>query len=183
MQINIRGDLVDLSHLKTLVRHVDLDLRGNLKKKGARVEFRFSNHCYSRGPKKGETIPDNMLVSDGSDKHPRLRIFCDKRYGLSQALVQHIDDLINENRLVQRSRHLNFFAAPLVTVDENGQACERFYYIFMCAKKKQDTNQPPKISIFVESAYPEDPDIPSPGKEGDPLLFSVMLGNIWENRR
>ena len=44
---------------------MDLDLRGGLVKKGARLSFRFSQHCYSRGPSVGEAIPAGWRIPEG----------------------------------------------------------------------------------------------------------------------
>ena len=158
-----------------------LDLRGGLQKKNARLEFRFSCHCYSRRPKEGEAIPLGMRVTDGSAHSPRNRIFCQNRYDLSLQLVNKIDNLIATNGAVERSRHLNFFAIFLPTIGENGEVEQVAYYVFMHAKKKQDPNQPPKLDIYVESAYPDDPLIPAPIGKGREASLSVMLGEVWVN--
>lgn len=179
MQLLIQGRLVSISHLKPIVRTMTLDLRGGYQKKNARLEFRFSCHCYSRRPANGVAIPADLLVRDGSKHEPRDRIFCQMRYNQSITLVQHIDDLINTNGLVQRSRHLNFFSTHVVTVDAHGVNTTTPYYIFMDATKKQDTGHPPKLDIFVESAYLEDPNIPSPSGIGAAMHLSELLGRVW----
>lgn len=58
MKISVNDKFVDISRLKDMVRIMTLDLpQGNTKKKNARLEFRFSCHCYPRRPKDGEAIP------------------------------------------------------------------------------------------------------------------------------
>lgn len=182
MQIQINGQLVDISHLREITRTMTLDLSRGLKKQNARLEFRFSCHCYSRGPKAGETIPQGMLIPDGPRDAPRNRIFCQIRYDLSQQLVQKIDHLIETNGLVEKSRHLNFFSTHLLTQGADGNLKQQPYYVFMLAKKKQDPNQPPKLSVFVESAYPGDTLIPAPASKGTPIQLSVVLGEVWEKK-
>lgn len=179
MQISINAQIYDLSHLAPYTRTMDLDLRGGLVKKGARLSFRFSQHCYSRGPSVGEAIPAGWCVPEGPADKPRDRIFCVQRYGHSLQLVQHLDTLIQTNGQVQRSRHLNFFATTLVVTGANGQPVSVPYYIFLMAKKKQDPSQPPRLDIFVESAYPHDPNIPGPIGTGSPIPLSVLLGQVW----
>ncbi len=179
MQISINDQNYDLSHLAPFTRTMDLDLRGGLVKKGARLSFRFSQHCYSRGPSVGEAIPAGRRIPEGPADNPRDRIFCEQRYEYSLQLVQHIDALIQNNGLVQRSRHLNFFATTLVLADESGESVSVPYYIFLKAKKKQDPNQPARLDIFVESAYTDDPNIPGPFGKGAPIRLSVLLGQIW----
>ncbi|MGB4065652.1 MAG: hypothetical protein WBK19_17665 [Azonexus sp.] len=158
---------------------MDLDLRGGLVKKNARLSFRFSQHCYSRGPSVGEAIPVGWRIPEGPADKPRDRIFCLQRYAYSLQLVTHLDTLIQTNGTVQRSRHLNFFATTLVLADAAGAQVSVPYYIFLKARKKQDPNQPPRLDIFVESAYTDDPHIPGPYGVGAPVPLSVLLGQIW----
>jgi hypothetical protein len=179
MQLSINNQSYDISHLGPITRQMDLDLRGGCKKKNARLSFRFSCHCYSRGPAVGETIPDELRIPDGSAHKPRDRIFCEERYNYSLQLVQHLDTLIQTNGTVQRSRHLNFFATTLTLPSSEGQQLTVPYYIFLDATKKQDENQPPRLDIFVESAYTDDPNIPGPFGDGLPVQLSVLLGKVW----
>ncbi len=47
IKISVNDNFVDISRLKDMVRIMTLDLpQGNTKKKNARLEFRFSCHCY-----------------------------------------------------------------------------------------------------------------------------------------
>lgn len=179
MQISINNQNYDISHLGPFTRRMDLDLRGGLKKKNAWLSFRFSCHCYSRGPAVGESIPPGWLVPDGSVHKPRNRIFCEERYSYSLQLVHHLDTLIHTNGMVQRSRHLNFFSTMLTLPCSEGQQLTLPYYIFLDATKKQDPNQPPRLDIFVESAYTDDPNIPGPFGDGSPMQLSELLGHVW----
>lgn len=179
-KIYIKQRGYDLGHLQPIVRLMDLDLRAGNKKKDARLEISFSNHCYSRGPEQDEVIPPDELVPDGSKHKPRNRIFCPIRYEQSLFLVARIDALIADNGLVSKSRHLKFFSTTAVTQDDQGNPVVCSYYIFMSASKKQDLGKPKKIDIFVESAYFEKPTVPSPVSQGQPLKLSEILGQVWE---
>jgi len=177
-------ELYDLSHLTSrVVRTMTLDLRAGKQKHNVRLEFRFSCHCYSRKPKAGETIPTHLFIPEGPRSNPRDRIFCEKRYLLSLDLLTLIDDLILNNKEVDRSRNHNIFSTHLVMFNEDGTSTEIEYYIFMDVNKKQDPSQPPKLEIFIESAYPQDDNVPNPASHGRPLKLSVVLGNVWENRK
>lgn len=179
MKISVQGALVDISHLAPITRLMNLDLRGGKQKKNAFLEISFSNHCYSRGPADGEEIPADMLVPDGSKEKPRNRIFCYTRYGHSLDLVRKIDELVQGNETVCKSRHRNFFSTTVVTQDADGSTIEVPYYIFISARKAQDPGKPPKLVLFIESAYPESPHIPSPEGQGRSMLLSEMLGKVW----
>lgn len=176
MQISINGQFRDISHLAPIQHWMDLNVLGGKIKKKALLEFRFSNHCYSRTPKDDETVPAGMVVVDGS----RNRIFCPTRYSLSRNLAQHINELVSKNGMVEKSRHLNFFSTTMVSP----QGVEIPYYVFMQPQKKQDANQPPKIDIHVESAYHhDDPSIPAPTSRGAAQPLSVLLGEVWSKSK
>lgn len=179
MSLIILGKSIDLSHLARISRRLTLDLPDGKQKLNALVEFDFSSHCYSRRPKKNEAIPQGVLVKDGSKHKPRNRIFCPIRYSYSKSLVQRIDDLIANNGTVEYSRHQNFFSTSLVDFLENGQPVTISYFIFMSAKKTNRVNEERRITVFVESAYHEDPAIPPPVGHGRPIQFSKLLGCIW----
>ncbi len=135
------------------------------------MEFHFSNHCYSRGPKKGEVIPSDMLVPDGVRK----RIFDARRLALSHLVMESIDALLAEDGEVSWSRHNNFFQVDLV---QEGDAAPVTYFIFMSAEKKTPTNAEKRIRIQVESAYPELPNVPSPDFVRTESI-SAVLGRLW----
>lgn len=181
--ITINGQPISISHLDKITRRMTLDLAGGKQKKNAFLEFRFSCHCYSREPNENEQIPGGMRVPDGSQEHPRDRIFDQTRYSLSLSLPQLIDDLINNNRDVTKTKKQNIFATTMIVQNANGIGQDVLYYVFMKPKKKQDPNQPPKLDIFIESAHLRDnPRIPAPSQEGAPCPFSEMLGRVWENK-
>jgi hypothetical protein len=172
MLILINDQPVDISHLAPIQCRMDLNVLGGKIKKNALLEFKFSNHCYSRGQKDGEIVPADMLVIDGA----RERIFCKTRYSLSFNLTRHIYDLVSNNGMVEKSRHLNFFSTTIVS--PNG--VEIPYYVFMRPQKKQDANQPPKIYVHVESAYHhDDQSIPAPTSKGTAQKLSEVLGEVW----
>lgn len=176
MHILVNSCLVDISHLAPINFRMDINVVGGKVKRNALLEFRFSNHCYSRGAKEGESIPDGMLVLDGQ----RERVFCNVRYGLSRQLSEHITLLVESNGYVHKSRHLNFFSISIVSVT----GVEMPYYVFMRPKKLQVVNQPAKIDILIESAYhPDDPAVPPPSCKGTPRRLSDVLGDIWCNKK
>ena len=177
MSLIINGQVYSLAHLEPFQRRVEVPLRGGLKKK-ILVEFRFSCHCYSRGPSVGEDIPDGFIVADGSKHHPRNRIFDQRRYDLSFGLVACIDKLITNAGDVHRTRHENFFRVDTLEETAAGVVTPISYYIFMSAKKVAKPDQEKYILIFVESAYPDLPNVPSPNSERNEA-FMAVLGKKW----
>ena len=135
------------------------------------MEFKFSNHCYTRAIKKGEVIPEGEKIKDGSPKDPRFRTFDRLRYELSFHLMVMIDELILEKGKVFDSAHHNFHHCQLIKGDESID-----YVIFMSAKKIKDGSK--RIQLYVESAYSYDPKDP-PFSTKKPQAFFKKLSNIW----
>lgn len=178
----VQGVSYSLEHLQTpVMRKVPVALRGIAQKKPVLVEFRFSSHCYSRGPSEGESIPVDLLVPDGSKHAPRDRIFDPRRHQLSLGLMSHIDALIETDGDVRKSRHDNFFSVQGALEITAGVSTTVDYFIFMNARKVADPGQEKRIKIFVESAYPESPNVPSPNFVNT-RTFSELLGGIWSGK-
>jgi hypothetical protein len=175
----VAGITYNIDHLEMFSRKVEVPLRGFAKKK-ILVEFRFSNHCFSRGPSQGEEIPPGFLIPDGSTKMPRNRIFDPRRYHLSTNLVSYIDALIASEGEVRKSRHDNFFCVTDVHENTDGVLTTVNYYIFMSARKVAEPNQEKRIRVYVESAYPESPDVPAPNFVAA-RSFPEVLGEIWSS--
>jgi len=175
--MNIDGEQIDLSHLASITRKVSLELRGNLHKT-VEVEFHFSCHCFSRGLAEGEKAPAGHEVPDGSAQMPRPRVFDRERYALSHRLVQIIDKLIADNGVVTKTRHENFYRVDQVETTRDGATRAVAYFIFFHARKVQQPNRPKSLLVWVESAYPEQDDIPHPRGQGS-RSFAAMLGEKW----
>ena len=168
--ITINGAALDLSHLAPMKRMVTIELPPN-HKKTVPIEFYFTSHCYSRRLKAGEQAPAGQLIREGSRKDPRNRVFDQTRYDLSKKLVKLLDDLIQTNGHVSKTKRHNFFR---VTDDGTGTQ----YFIIMHAKKITEPNRPKSLEVVVESAYPDDPNKPSPHANGG-RRFGEMLGEAW----
>lgn len=177
MPLVVKGQVISLDHFAPIRRRVNLQLAGGITK-AVDVEFRFSSHCYSRLPADGEQIPPDALVPDGSEHHPRNRIYDQVRYDLSLKLVECIDHIIATDAVVTRSKHNNFFHVSVAEITPGGVAIQVDYYVFMSARKVSEPNQPKMIKIFVETAYPNDPAGAAPGG-GASRTFGTMLGEYW----
>lgn len=164
------GQQYSIAHLAPCQRRVLVPLRGGFQKK-VLLEFHFANHCYSRGPKEDERIPLGMLVRDGAWE----RIFDARRYELSRLVMDSIDELLVEGGDVNWSRHNNFFRVELV---QEGEAEPISFFIFMSARKESPNNAEKRIRIQVESAYPEQPNVPAPEFIRTENILSVF-GRLW----
>ena len=168
--ISVSGAAVDLTHLASMKRTVTIEVPVNIKK-SVPVEFVFSCHCYSRRLRQGEKAPPGQLIKEGDRRAPRNRVVDQTRYDLSKKLVGLLDELIDTNGHVSKTKQHNFFR---VTDDGTGTQ----YFIIMHAKKISEPNRPKSFQVVVESAYPDDPTKPSPHANGG-RTFGQMLGEKW----
>ena len=175
--IHVNGEVFTLEHLAPITRPIQLELRGGLRKQ-VDVEFRFSSHCYSRGLAHGEIAPAGLEVPDGSAHQPRPRVFDRERYQLSRQLVGLIDQLIQSNGPVSKTRHENFYRIDHVETTRAGVERTVAYFVFFHARKVQAPNRPKSLLVWVESAYPEQDGIPHPQGQGRRSL-AAMLGEKW----
>jgi hypothetical protein len=174
--MKIDGVEVSLEHLAPILRKVNLDLRGGVKKVVS-VEFRFSCHCFSRGLDAGEVPPDGHAVPDGSSHQPRPRVFDAERYELSKQLVRVIDELIRTNGRVSRTRHENFYRVELTPMASMPDLHLQ-YFVFFRARRLAPANRPRSLLVWVESAYPERAGVPPPRGIGA-RTFAAALGESW----
>lgn len=170
MNIRSGGNTYELSHLKPTYRDVEVELRGRFLKVIS-LEFKFSNHCYTREIQKGEVIPEDEKIKDGSAQNPRFRAFDRHRYDLSFHLMDLIDELIRKKGKVFDSPRHNFHHCQLIRGEESTD-----YVIFMSAEKIKEA--PKRIQIYVESAYSYDPKSP-PFSTAKPQSFFKKLSTIW----
>lgn len=167
--IFISGSEIDLTHLAPIKRSATLDLPPNIKKV-VPVEFFFTSHCYSRRLAQGEAAPKGQLIREGAEKEPRNRVFDQTRYDLSKQIVSLLDEMIQSNGYVSKTKRHNFFRVT----NTDGSP----YFIIMNAKKVVTPGRPKSMHVIVESAYPDDPEKPSPHPAGG-RTFGEMLGEKW----
>lgn len=174
----IDGEALDLAHVDTITRQVEMHLPGG-HKKTVRVDFHFRNHCYSRSPEvlddgTMEPIPAGRLVVDGSFHQPRNRIFCPIRYELSKQLVPCIDAMIANNGIVTRTQHVNYFHLSALAHQIEGVPSPANYFVFFGIKTDKPPNMPKQFKISVESAYV---DANANGRAA--RTFAEALGEEW----
>lgn len=177
----IDGAPLDLAHLTSITRQVEIHLPGGFKKI-ARVDFHFRNHCYSRSPESYrdgsiEAIPSGRLVPDGSKEQPRNRIYCPNRYELSKQLVPCIDAMINTNGIVTRTQHVNYFHLNTLTHALEGIPSPANYYVFFRIKTEKPDNLPKQFNISVESAY-----VDATASGHAARTFAEALGEEWSGQ-
>jgi hypothetical protein len=155
-QLIVSQPEVATSHLVPIKRQVRISLPPNIKKV-VEVEFRFMNHCYTKGISfAGLNIGDEAF-EDGSRHSNRPRFFDQQRYELSKFLVGILDALILHNADLTKSRYDNFYRLEIL----NHEGIKFEYKIFMRAEKKVIPRSGFKyIKVKVESAFPLDGSIP-----------------------
>ena len=167
--VYLNGAQLDLSHLKKFRLKATIELPPNITKL-VDVEFLFS-HCYSRRLLKDEAAPRGQLIREGDPNSSRNRVFDQTRYDLSKFLKAHLEELVQTNGDVSKTNKHNFFR-----ITDSGTGTK--YFIIMNAKKIAEPGRPKHMQVVIESAYPDDPNKPSPNPHGG-RTFGQMLGEKW----
>ncbi len=172
--ITANGETYCLNHLRFMETEATLELRGGFKKT-VQITVSFENHCYTRSVTEVElaakVYPEKELIQDGSEEHPRPRVFNEERYKLSFQLPSLVQSLITNKQKVYATSHHNVLSAQVV-LDGNDRSP---YVFFMKVSKDKELK---KLKIKVESAYPYDPNDP-PFSLDKPQSFMKLLSKTW----
>ncbi|AYQ85982.1 hypothetical protein [Burkholderia gladioli] len=143
------------------------------------VEVLYSNHCYSRKPRRdiNEKIPDGHLIMDGSTE----RMFCPRRYQLSRSLPRIIEALVRSDQQIWSITGGNYVKIDTVEESADGVASPVTYYVLMRIWKEAKPNQQKHIKVRVETAYPEDI-LFDPVRRKKAFNFRILLREIWDPR-
>jgi len=151
-----------------------LELRGGFQKT-VQITVSFENHCYTRSVTEvelaEEVYPEMELIQDGSEEHPRPRVFDEERYKLSFQLPSLVQRLITNKQKVYGTSHHNVLSAQVITDSENSYP----YVFFMKVSKNKEQK---KLHIKIESAYPYDPSSP-PFNLDKPQSLMKLLSRTW----
>ncbi len=172
----LNGEKLDLSHLNDFSSYTDA-LLGNTTKR-VKVEGSYSCHSWSRLPVKGEEIPPERLVLDGSKVTPRNRIFCEQRYEMSKALPMAIAQMLAGEGHISKTEEKNILrvdkAIPIIADNTIVN-----YFIFLHIEKKEPEGRQKFIKLVVETAYPESA-LYKRVTEGKPFNWSKLVGDCWK---
>lgn len=169
---------VNISHLEEFLWPTEIQLHMERTKK-VPVRIAFSCHCYSRGPLVDETIPDGMLVRDGSSHLPRPRIFDTRRHQLSLHLPVLFHRLLTGDEIVDITDRKNIFRTESL-VEMPGEEPIN-YLVFMQMRKHVKEGEQKILKVYVESAYPEDLVYRDKVRIVRSVAFRRLLGECWEN--
>ena len=160
----IRGETIDLSHLQPFAFHVE----SGLAKKSLRIHVTFSNHCFTTAYAPENHPSDTPIIGEGS---ARPRTFCPIRYSLSTALPSLIRGLDHPKAKVWETAAERNWAYSIKIDDPQGP-----YHLFFELRRANE--KPQDLSLFVESAYHEDPEIGPPLLKGS-MSFLLLCGKVY----
>lgn len=167
--VNFRhaGKLYSLAHLHPFSFDVKLEATGPSPERNYRIHVEFSLHCFTRGPKRGELVPENLAYRDSRET----RIFDFLRHEHSQLLPDIIRGLAE--RKCFHDKHGNFYVFEII--DENNT--KSYYSVFFTLSKK---GKGEGLTLFVSSAHmrPERPY----AKNTKPVRFRVIVHNTWTGK-
>ncbi|MGA9651593.1 hypothetical protein [Pedobacter sp.] len=124
-------------------------------KKQLCIEVKFSNHCFTE---KCEDPTGHALIL--KDPGNRDRVFCPIRYAISIDLPDIVREMLESNKPVWQTVHERNWVHTITIQTPVGP-----YHVFFevrKASKGEDAN----VKLFVESAYPEDPEKGPPEVQG-----------------
>lgn len=132
-------------------------------KKNLTIYVRFSNHCYTQEIPKGS----------------RNRVFCPIRWKCSENLPELVR-AFSENpsiKVFQTAERRNWVYSLKIETPEGN------YHIFFEVRKSTREKRPlGDIQLYVESAYPEDPDLGPPNVIGR-MAFAVLCSKIYKGEK
>ena len=163
----IGGKAVDLAHLQPFSFNVD----SVLAKKSLRIHVTFSNHCFTKAYDP-ESHPLGTPIFDQSSSRPRT--FCPVRYSLSMALPGLIQGLDHPKAKVSETAAERNWAYSIKIDDPQGP-----YHVFFELRRANE--KPQDLTLFVESAYHEDPEIGPPRLKGS-MSFLLLCGKVFQRQ-
>ena len=157
----VSGVRVDFAHLEPFKFSVPTAARPN----GARIEVRFSNHCFSESYDTAKHV-SSVDVWDGH----RRRVFDEARYALSLGLRGIIEALPMSSVFQTPEANFVWILAP----ESNGLAEYRIYF-----NVKRDSGPgAADLRLFVESAYAPDPTTALKASRMTRVRFALLIDKV-----
>lgn len=144
-------------------------------KRRLRINVKFSNHCFSHKKQENTDYPKEKELLDHGG---RSRIFCPIRYQLSLALPQIVRSLNNPKCKVYETASRRNFNYSIEVDDPKGP----YHLFFEVSKARGELAKMQDITLFVESAYHEDPEQTPPILIGR-IGFQVLCSNIYLGKK
>lgn len=168
--LEINGKKFDFLHLEP----IKLLIESASANKTLIAHVTFSNHCFSRCLDDNECLEG--LLSIPSDY--KARVFCETRYNLSFKLPEIIKELNNPSvKVFQTASRRNWTHS--ISVDSPSGKYHVFFEVKNATKDQKRTQD---LNIFVESAYPQDPNKPKPQVLGR-MKFGMLCTNTYLGKK
>lgn len=157
----------DLGHLNEFAYDLVVPAKDDKPAQTYRLNVMFSIHCFTRGPKKDESVPVALAYSDSRET----RIFDFERYEQSKAL-RGIIETLNERKCFH-DRHGSFYVFEM----QDAEGRKTYYSVFFSVSK---SGQKAGLNLYVTSAHtrPESPY----ATNLKPIRFSVIVHNVWTGK-
>jgi len=169
--LRLRGQVIDLAHLDPFV----FEAASTKVPRPLRINVRFTNHCFSETFDPARHPADAPVILDGR----RRRIFCPERYELSHHLPDLIRGLAHPGaRVHQTAARRNWMYAATVELSAAGT---RYQIFFELRRATPERRRLQDLDLVVESAYPADPDRPSPNVLGR-VSFLLLAGSLYAGK-
>ena len=157
---NYQNDEILLEHFHPFYIDYDYKIDDLTDRDKIIIRVEFSNHCYTRSPKKGDEPELLMYDFRGNE-----RTFCINRYNDSLNIRQHVIEMIRMK--VRHTHENNYFHLP------NG--CEMYFQVLKARSDNFD------IIVRVQSMYRRT-NGSNPPKAGM-INFHSILRQTYQGRR
>lgn len=157
----------DLGHLDPFEYDLVVPAKDGKPERSYRLNVSYSMHCFTRGARKGESIPAELAYKDSRET----RIFEFDRYAQSEFLPEIVRSLAD--RKCHHDAHGNFYVFEII--DSTGT--KQYYSVFFTLSK---AGKKAGLNLFITTAHmrPEQPY----AKNVKPVRFNVIVDNIWTGK-
>lgn len=156
----------DLRHLHPYIITQSIEAKGKNPRREFRLNVSYSLHCFTRNPKDGEEISDDLAYSDSREK----RIFCFERWELSMKLPEIV-------RTLQQRRCLHTESEEFVTIEVVHKGRTFDYAVFFTVSKARKA-EGAEINLFINSAHERFNEL----VYKKPISFNIILINKYLNK-
>ncbi|RYG97432.1 MAG: hypothetical protein EON58_09765 [Alphaproteobacteria bacterium] len=157
----------DLGHLDPFEYDLVVPAKDGKPERSYRLNVSNSMHCFTRGARKGESMPAELSYRDSRET----RIFEFDRYAQSKLLPEIVRSLAE--RKCHHDAHGNFYVFEII----DSAGTKQYYSVFFTLSK---AGKKAGLNLFITTAHtrPEQPY----AKNEKPVRFNVIVHNIWTGK-
>jgi hypothetical protein len=167
---NHEDQVYDLTHLHPRAAQFIQPAQGGKPERTYSVNIGFGLHCFTRGLKPNEAMPENLAYSDSRET----RVFDFSRFEYSKLLNGIVEALPSSPCF--HTAHGTFLTVRQLNPTTQTMADYEVYFT-----ASRSGTKPASVNLFVQSAYVRDQEHENPPKKKK-IGFFVILHNVLANK-